>query len=95
MVAERDAVFVVGLRVATFVVFAPELRGDNTDVRTPERDADTDFVNRCVLFVFVPFFARDATPPSRTAPPAPPIHIRADTAKIRTLFISDEILANL
>ena len=79
----------------TVDLFVVVVRGVNVDVRTAARVDFVEFARRCWVFAFVPFFAREATPPSRTAAPAPLIHIRADIAKIRTFFISDEMLANL
>lgn len=89
----RAVLFVVARAVAVrFVadlVVDAVLRDVNVDVRAAVRADFVVLARRCVLFA-VPFFARDATPPSRTAAPAPQTHIRADIAKIRTFFISDK-----
>ena len=84
---------VVARVVADFVVVATP-RGVNVDVRAAVRADFVELVSRCVVFV-VPFFARVATPPSRTAPYVPPVSPRHNATKIRTFFISDEMLANL
>lgn len=97
-VVVRDVLLEFVARVAAArdtLVFVVAVRGVNVDVRTAARDDFVEFVNRCCEVLVVPFFARDATPPSRTAAPAPPIHTRADAIKIRTFFISDKMLANL
>lgn len=92
-VPEFVARAVVARVVADFVV-SVVLRGVNVDVRIAVRVDFVELARRCVVFV-VPFFAREATPPSRTAAYVPPVSPRHNATKIRTFFISDEMLANL